>query len=107
MPLAPWVRPGQVLNEDECQQLRHAAERRDQWIENYQRMELAKRGQVADHAAYIRELLSRVRAPLTGYVMQEGFSEGLHADGWRGAPLKTHDARCKIVASLITWGESR
>ena len=60
----------------------HAAERRDKWIENYQRMELAKSGQVAEHTAYIRELLSRVRAPLTGYVMQEGFSEGLYADGW-------------------------
>jgi hypothetical protein len=77
-----WARPGHVLNEDECPQLRHTAERRDKWIENYQRMELAKSGQVADHAAYIREL--RGCAPLTGYVMQEGFSEGLHADDWRG-----------------------
>lgn len=45
-------------------------------------MELAKSGPVADHAVYIRELLSRVRAALTGYVIEEGFSEGLHADGW-------------------------
>jgi hypothetical protein len=62
-PLPASVRPGHVLNLDGCQPVRHAAERRDKWIENYQRMELAKRGPVADHAAYIRELLSRVRAP--------------------------------------------
>jgi hypothetical protein len=41
-----------------------------------------RRKRQADHAAYIRELLWRVRAGFTGYVMQEGFSEGLHADGW-------------------------
>lgn len=45
-------------------------------------MELAKSGPVAEHAVYIRELLSRVRAALTGCVIEEGFSEGLHADGW-------------------------
>jgi hypothetical protein len=37
-------------------------------------MELAKSGPVADHAVYIRELLSRVRAALTGCVIEEGFS---------------------------------
>lgn len=50
-------------------------------------MELAKSGPVAEHAVYIRELLSRVRAALTGCVIEEGFSEGLHADGWAGRKL--------------------
>lgn len=50
-------------------------------------MELAKSGPVADHAVYIRELLSRVRAALTGYVIEEGFSEGLMPMAGRGRKL--------------------
>jgi hypothetical protein len=68
-------------------------------------MELAKSGQVADHAAYIRELLSRVRAPLTGYVMQEGFSEGLHADDWRGRKWAFASGHGKGSALRVrAWG---
>ena len=81
-PLETWVRPGHVLTEDECRELRHAVDRRDKWIESYQRIELRKSGQVEEHAAYIREILSRFRAPLTGYVMQEGPVAGLYPDGW-------------------------
>jgi Rps23 Pro-64 3,4-dihydroxylase Tpa1-like proline 4-hydroxylase len=81
-PLEAWVRPGHVLTEDECRQLRHAVDRRDKWIESYQKIELRKSGQVEQHSAYIREILSRLRAPLTGYVTQEGPVEGLYHDGW-------------------------
>lgn len=81
-PLPEWVRPGHVLTDAECRQLRHAADRRDKWIETYQQIELTKSAQVEQHAAYLREILSRLRAPLTGYVMQEGAIEGLYADGW-------------------------
>jgi Rps23 Pro-64 3,4-dihydroxylase Tpa1-like proline 4-hydroxylase len=81
-PLEDWVRPGHVLTEDECRELRHAVDRRDKWIATYQNIELRKSGQLEQHAAYLREILSRLRAPLTGYVMQEGAAEGLYADGW-------------------------
>jgi hypothetical protein len=65
--------------------LRAAVDRRDKWVEFYQKMELEKSGQIAKQAAYIRDILSRVRAPLTGYVMQEGPAEGLQPDGWAAA----------------------
>ena len=81
-PLPEWVKPGHVLSENDCRYLNHAVDRRDKWIETYQGIELAKSGQVARHAAYLQEILSRLRAPLTGYVMQEGSAEGLYADGW-------------------------
>jgi hypothetical protein len=83
-PLPGWVRPQHVLSEDDCKELRAAADRRDKWIEFYQNLELAKSGQIATQAAYIREILSRIRAPLSGYVIQEGASEGLYSDGWTG-----------------------
>ena len=81
-PLPDWVKPGHVLSEEECRELRHAADRRDKWIESYQRMELEKSGQIAQHVAYLHDIFSRLRAPLTGYWLQEGASAGLYADGW-------------------------
>ena len=68
--------------EENCHVIHETVDRRDRWIEFYQKMELAKNAQIADHAAYVRELLAKVRAPVTGYVLQEGRSEGLFADGW-------------------------
>ena len=50
-------------------------------------MELAKSGPVADHAVYIRELLSRVRAAFTGYVIEEGFQKAFVPMAGRGRKL--------------------
>jgi 2-oxoglutarate-Fe(II)-dependent oxygenase superfamily protein len=103
-PLPDWVRPGHVLSEDECRGLRHAVDRRDKWIEIYQKMELSKSGQVAQHAAYVRDMLSRVRAPFTGYVMQEGLSEGLYADGWARPHIRLQIRPLQPVTGLRLRG---
>ena len=99
-PLPDWVQPGHVLTEEECRELRFSVDRRDKWIELYQKMELDQSGQVARHAAYLREMLSRVRAPLTGYVMQEGLSEGLYADGWARPHIRVQLRPLKPVTAL-------
>src|SRR5581483_9672075 len=78
-PLPSWVRPGHVLSEDDCIALREAVERRDKWIEIYQQMELKKSGQIAKQRGYIESILSQVRAPSTGYILQEGKSAGIYA----------------------------
>jgi len=104
-PLPDWVRPDHVLNEDECKYLRAAADRRDKWVEFYQKMELEKSGQIAKQAGYIRDILSRVRAPLTGYVMQEGPAEGLYPDGWTKARIALTVRPLEAVTALrfIGW----
>ena len=104
-PLETWVRPGHVLTEDECRQLRHAVDRRDKWIETYQMIELRKSSQLEQHAAYLREILSHLRAPLTGYVMQEGPVEGLYADGWTqpNMKLRIRPHRPVIALQLRGW----
>jgi hypothetical protein len=103
--IAPdWVRPGHVLTEDECQQLRHAADRRDKWIESYQNLELAKSRQVEQHAAYVREILSHARAPLTGYAMQEGTTEGLYGDGWAHPDVRLQIRPLQPVTGLRLRG---
>lgn len=103
-PLPAWVQPGHALTEDECRYLNHAVDRRDKWIESYQKMELAKSGQVAQHASYIRELVSRVHAPFTGYVMQEGGSEGLYGDGWAKSMVRLQIRPQQEVTALRLRG---
>lgn len=104
-PLEAWVHPGHVLTEDECKQLRHAVDRRDKWIETYQRIELQKSGQVEQYGAYLREILSRLRVPLTGYVMQEGAAEGLYADGWTQPKVSVRIRPLRPVTAfrLLGW----
>lgn len=81
-PLDQRFRAGRTLTEADAKDLLFQIDRRDKWIETYQKMELDKSREVEAKGAYIRELLSGVRAPLTGYVLQEGAASGLYADGW-------------------------
>jgi hypothetical protein len=81
-PLEKRFQAGYTLTEGDAKHLRFEMDRRDKWIELYQKMELAKNGEIAEKAGYIRDILSRVRAPLTGYVLQDGTSEGLYSEGW-------------------------
>jgi hypothetical protein len=81
-PLGQRFQAGYTLTEADVKHLRFEMDRRDKWIELYQKMELAKNGELGEKAGYIREILSRVRAPLTGYVVQDGTSGGLYSEGW-------------------------
>jgi hypothetical protein len=81
-PLDKRFREGYTLTEPDARDLLFQVDRRDKWIEKYQRMELKKSGELQEKTGYIFELLSRVRAPVTGYALQEGTSQGLYADGW-------------------------
>jgi hypothetical protein len=81
-PLPARFREGYTLTEADEEELLFQMDRRDRWIQKCQRTELDKAGELARQGAYIQELLARVRAPLAGYVLQDGGSQGLYADGW-------------------------
>jgi hypothetical protein len=81
-PLDKRFRKGYTLTEADETDLLFQIDRRDKWIEKYQQMELDKGWELREKTAYISELLSRARAPITGYALQEGASKGLYADGW-------------------------
>jgi hypothetical protein len=81
-PLPGRFREGYTLTDADEKELLFQVDRRDKWIEKYQRMELDKGAEAARQAAYIEDILARMRAPLTGYILQEGDSRGLYADGW-------------------------
>ena len=99
-PLDARFRQGRTLTEADEKELLFQVDRRDKWIEKYQQMELDMGAELAEKAAYITELLARVRAPLTGYVMQEGRSEGLYADGWAATRVQFTVRPLQPVAGL-------
>ena len=103
-PLAARFRQGCTLTEADEKELLFQVDRRDKWIEKYQQMELDKGGELARQAAYTRELLARVRAPLTGYVLQDGCSEGLYADGWTAPRVQFAIRPLKPVLGLSVRG---
>jgi Rps23 Pro-64 3,4-dihydroxylase Tpa1-like proline 4-hydroxylase len=81
-PLDRRFRAGYTLNEADEKDLLFQVDRRDKWIEKYQQMELTLGTELRSRHAYIADLLKSVRAPITGFALQDGGSEGLYADGW-------------------------
>lgn len=86
-PLGQRFRQGCTLTAADEKDLLFQVDRRDKWIEKYQAMELANARELQHKNAYIVDLLSRVRAPITGFALQEGTSTGLYADGWAAPSL--------------------
>jgi len=84
--------------------LRRLLTRRDGWIEAYQKLELEKNSELAEKAGNIRELTGRIRAPLTGYMLQEGTATGLYADGWVAAQVQVEVRALLPVSEIILRG---
>jgi hypothetical protein len=87
-PLDKRFRQGYTLTEADEKDLLFQIDRRDKWIEKYQAMELANARELQLKNAYILDLLSRIRAPITGFALQEGTSTGLYADGWAAPTIR-------------------
>jgi hypothetical protein len=87
-PFDPRFRAGYTITQADEKDLLFQVDRRDKWIEKYQAMELANARELQQKNAYIVDLLSRVRAPITGFTLQEGTSTGLYADGWAASHVE-------------------
>jgi hypothetical protein len=81
-PLPASIAEGRTLTEADVTELKSLLKRRDDWLQMYQKMELAKNRELADKNRAIADLMSYVRVPLTGYVLQTGSAAGVFADGW-------------------------
>ncbi len=103
-PLPARFVTGYTLTEADLTLLHFDTDRRDRWIEVYQNMELAKNGEIADKAAYIGELLRKVRAPVTGYALQVGESSGLYGDDWVSGRVQLRIRPGKPVKKLVIKG---
>ncbi len=100
-PLDTRFREGYTLTAADEKDLLFQIDRRDKWIEKYQQMELDLGGELQRKNAYIVDLLAKVRAPITGFALQEGPSEGLYADGWAACHVR-FNVRPLTPATSIT-----
>ncbi len=103
-PLPERIQAGYTLSADDVKQLESLLERRDRWIENYHNQELKNNAEIAKKNAYIRELTSHARVPLTGYIRQEGIAQGLYPDGWASPSVEFRVSPSEPVESLTLFG---
>jgi len=87
-PLDKRFREGYTLTGADEKDLLFQLDRRDKWIEKYQQMELDLGAELQHKNVYIIDLLARVRAPITGFALQDGPSTGLYADGWAACHVR-------------------
>ena len=103
-PLPARFAPDYVLSSDDVLELQRLLVRRDHWIELYQRMELDSNRRIGELHRHVRSLEAGTRAPLTGYVLQQGYSSGLYADLWASSSLKVRIAPLMPVGELTLKG---
>lgn len=102
-PLPAQLASGAVLAPADLLAIENLLIRRDSWIEHYQQAELKKNGEIAEKAAYIRDLLARARLPLAGYIAQRAAS-GYYPDGWAASHLKCEIQPLQPVTRLTLDG---
>jgi hypothetical protein len=103
-PLPKRMTAGYTLSEEDVAELQSLLIRRDQWIELYQGMELKKNRELAQLSRHIVHLGSQARAPLTGYVSQEGPATGLYGDGWVASRVRLQIRPLMPVAEIVLRG---
>jgi hypothetical protein len=103
-PLPARFAPGYTLTEADVKLLNFDVDRRDKWIEIYQKMELEKNSELNEKAGYTDQLLRQVRAPITGYAVQTGESSGLYAEGWVRGHVELRIRPRQNVKRLVVRG---
>jgi len=103
-PLPEHMTAGHALTEQDVAELQRLLIRRDQWIELYQAMELNKSRELGEMSRHILHLGTQARAPLTGYVLQEGAASGLHDDGWVASLVRLRMRPLLPVSEIVLRG---
>ena len=103
-PLPDYIQAGRVLTAEDVEELKKLLIRRDDWIAFYHKMELDKNREIAVKNHAVQDLMSRVHAPLTGYVLQTGSASGIYADGWVASHAEITIQPLAAVASILLRG---
>ena len=103
-PLPEHLQPGRALSAEDIQHLKDLLVRRDEWIAHFHKMELEKNREIAAKNHAIQDLMSRVHAPLTGYVLQAGSAVGIYADGWVASHAELPIQPLAPVSSVLLRG---
>ena len=86
-PMPDFLVPGYTLTASDVTELKEGLARRDAWIELYQNKELDLTNQVVGGRKFLEEVLENLRAPITGYGVQDGKLTGMYHDRWVGPKL--------------------
>lgn len=103
-PLPVRFAPGHTLDAEDVIESQTLLERRDRWIELYQKMELDNSRNTAALHGYINHLEECARVPLTGYIRQEGRATGFYNDLWTAPLFKVRLAPQAAVTQLTVKG---
>ena len=100
-PLRDVLVPGGILTEADVQEVKEAIARRDAWIEHYQKQELSLNQQILGGRRFLEGVLENLRAPITGYALQEGTLSGLYHDAWVGPDFSVR-IQPRLPATRVT-----
>ena len=103
-PLPDRIQAGRALTGEDLQELKQLLVRRDDWIAFYHKMELEKNREIAAKEHAVQDLMNRVHAPLTGYVLQAGSAAGIYADRWVASHAELPIQPLAPVSSLLLRG---
>jgi len=103
-PLPDYIQAGRALTGEDVDELKKLLVRRDDWIAYYHQMELDKNREIAAKNHVVQDLMNRVHAPLTGYVLQAGSAAGIYADGWVASHAEIAIQPLAPVASILLRG---
>jgi len=103
-PLPDYIQAGRALTGEDVEELKKLLVRRDDWIAYYHKMELDKNREIAAKNHAVQDLMNRVHAPLTGYVLQSGSAAGIYADGWVASHAEIAIQPLAPVASILLRG---
>jgi hypothetical protein len=103
-PLPDHMQAGRVLTGEDVEELKKLLVRRDDWIAYYHKMELDKNREITAKNHAVQDLMKRVHAPLTGYVLQAGSAVGIYADGWVASHAEIAIQPLAPVASILLRG---
>jgi len=104
-PLPKHIVSGCTLTDEDIQEIHTLLDRRDGWIEYYQKKELES-GQILEQVTkYLQEVLNCVRLPVTGFALQEGVVTGAWPDMWLGSPFEVSLRLQEPAESLMIRGE--
>lgn len=100
-PLTFDLKPETPLTAEQIKEITNALHSRDNWIAQYQALELRLSEQLMSQGNYIKSILAAYKAPITGNAVPIKETQGIYHDGWI-APQASFYASQRETSDKIT-----
>jgi len=97
-------KPGYTLTQADLAEIDRLLGYHYRWLAVYEAMRTEKDRQIESLSIYAHQALASLRAPVTGYVLQDGPSKGLYADAWVATKLEIKLQPLRAVSGLRIRG---